>query len=142
MTFTNVAMDGPVTLNPEMNARARILTTVALAAAAAVAATVGVTLLQTRGESSGTKARRGAPPLNLDLGARNDAESRALAQAVRLYDGGHRAQAAAVFGRYRSLPAEIGAAFARWPKHSLDDVKRLVASNPGSALAELHLGLA
>jgi hypothetical protein len=120
-----------------MSARTRIYAVVALAAAAAVAAVVGVTLLQTHGESTGTTARKGAPPLAL-LVARNSP----LAPAVSLYQQGKRSQAAAIFGRYDSLPARIGLAFARWPDHSLDELKRLVAANPRSALAELHLGLA
>jgi tetratricopeptide (TPR) repeat protein len=120
-----------------MSARARVYAVVTLAAAAAVGATVGVTLWQTHGEPTGPKARKGAPPLALIV-ARDDP----LASAVALYRQGRRARAAAIFARYHSLPARIGLAFARWPDHSLDDVKRLVAENPQSALAELHLGLA
>ena len=118
-----------------MSPRARVYAVVALAAGATVAAVVGLTLWQTRGESTGTTARKGAPPLEL-------AVSGPLAQAAKLYKAGERAQAAAIFGRYDSLPAQIGLAFSRWPDHSLDTVKRLVAANPRSALAELHLGLA
>lgn len=125
-----------------MGARARVVAIVALAAAAAVAATVGGTLLQTRGESSGASTRAGAPPLWLTFGVRTDPEARALSRAAALYTAGRRAQAGAIFARYRSLPAQIGAAFARWPRHTLDDVKLLVASHPRSALAELHLGWA
>jgi tetratricopeptide (TPR) repeat protein len=130
-----------------MTARARVLAIVAVAAVAAVAGTVGVTLLQTRGEHTTaagavTKPRAGKPPLDLDFGLRSDAEARALTRAANLY-GDHRyTEAAGIFARYRSLEAEIGAAFAAWPGHGLDTLKRLVASNPGSALAELHLGLA
>jgi tetratricopeptide (TPR) repeat protein len=132
-----------------MAARARLLAIVALAAVAAAAATVGVTLLQTRGETTAaaasgtvTKPRPGSPPLQLDFGLRTDAEARALARAATLYNRGEHAQAAKVFARYGSLPALVGAAFARWPGHGLDDLKRLVASHPHSSLAELHLGLA
>jgi tetratricopeptide (TPR) repeat protein len=108
---------------------------------------VGVTLLQTRGETTTapgavTAPRKGAPLLELDFGVRDDAETRALARAENLYNEGHRAEAAPIFARYRSLEAEIGAAFASWPGHALDDLKHLVASHPRSALAELHLGLA
>jgi len=120
---------------------------VAIAATAAVAGTVGVTLLQSRGKStpaSGavTRPRAGAPPLMLDFGVRSDPEARALAQAATLYLNGHRAAAGRIFARYHSLEAEIGAAFAAWPKGGLDTLKHLVASHPGSALAELHLGWA
>ena len=130
-----------------MSARTRVVTVAALAAAAAAAAVVGVTLLQTRGQSttaSGAvgKPRAGAPPLMLDFGAVDDAESRALARAAALYGRGRRAEAGAIFARYSSLGARVGAAFAAWPRGSLDDVKRLVAGHPHSSLAVLHLGLA
>jgi tetratricopeptide (TPR) repeat protein len=130
-----------------MSARARVLTVVALAAVAAVAGTVGVTLLQTRGESTTepgavTKPRAGVPPLQLDFGVRRDAQARALYNAQAAYAKGRRADAERVFDRYDSLEAEIGAAFARWPDGSLDSLKRLVASHSQSALAELHLGWA
>jgi tetratricopeptide (TPR) repeat protein len=130
-----------------MGARERVVAIVALAAAGAVAATVGITYLQTRGESttprgSVTKPRAGAPPLELDFGLRDDAEARALARAETLYNEHRRAAAAKIFARYDSLEAQVGAAFAAWPAHGLDTMKRLVAANPHSALAELHLGLA
>jgi len=127
--------------------RGRVAAVVALAALAAVAAVVGITLLQTRGEHTTvpgavTKPRAGAPPLWLDFGVRTDPETRALAGAQALYDKGSRAAAGAVFARYRSLDAQIGAAFARWPDGSLDTMKRIVAANPRSSLALLHLGWA
>jgi tetratricopeptide (TPR) repeat protein len=126
-----------------MTARARVLAIVAVAAAAVVAAVVGVTLLQTRGEhSTQPGAQKGKPPLELDFGLRADPEARALARAAALYNARRYAQAAAVFRRYDSLEAQIGAAFAVWPEHGLDTLKRLVASHPSSPLAELHLGLA
>ncbi len=118
-----------------MTPKARVVAIVALAGAVAVGGTVGGTILQTRGESTGTRARKGAPPLEL-------AQSGPLKQAVTLYDAGKRSEAGAIFDRYHSLAAEIGSAFARWPHGSLDAVKKLVASHPRSALAELHLGLA
>ena len=107
--------------------------TVVVAAAAVVAAgaTVGGTILQTRGESVGTTVRKGAPPLELPASA-----------ALRLYDAGKRTQAEALFARSHTLAGEIGAAFSRWPKGTLDDLKKLVAANPQSSLVELHLGLA
>ena len=130
-----------------MSARTRVAAAVALVATAAAAGVVGVTLLQTRGEhttASGAVGapRKGAPPLELDFGVRSDAEARALARAATLYNHGHRAQAAPIFARYRSLEAQIGAAFASWPGHALDDLKRIVSAHPRSALAELHLGWA
>jgi tetratricopeptide (TPR) repeat protein len=130
-----------------MSARQRVIAIVALSAAVAVAATVGITYLQTRGESTTprsavTKPRPGAPPLELDFGLRDDAEARALVHAETLYNAHHRAEAGSIFARYSSLEAQIGSAFAAWPAHGLDTLKRLVASHPRSALAELHLGLA
>jgi Flp pilus assembly protein TadD len=131
-----------------MSARTRVLLIAGLAAAIAAAAIVGATLLQSpsTGESTGaaavTKPRAGAPPLLLDLGVRDDAEAQALRRASALYRTDHREQAGRIFARYDSLPAEIGAAFAAWPDGGLDALKRLVASHPRSALAELHLGLA
>jgi tetratricopeptide (TPR) repeat protein len=124
-----------------------VLTVVALAAAVAVAGTVGVTLLQTRSETTTapgavTTPRTGAPPLLLDFGIRRDAEARALYQASTLYAKGKRGRAEAIFARYESLEAQIGAAFARWPDGGLDELKRIVASHPRSSLAELHLGWA
>jgi tetratricopeptide (TPR) repeat protein len=118
-----------------LSPKARVVTVVAVLAVAAAGTTVGVTLLQTRGESTGSTARKGAPPLDLHL-------SGSLAKAVKLYNAGQRSQAGAIFARYHSLPAEIGVAFSSWPHGSLDAMKKLVASNPQSGLAELHLGLA
>ncbi len=130
-----------------MTARARVLAIVALAAVAAAVATVGATVLQTRGETTTaagavTKPRAGSPPLQLAFGLRDDAQARDLARAASLYNKGHHAAAAVVFSRYDSLPAQIGAAFARWPKGGLDELKRIVAAHPKSSLAALHLGLA
>jgi tetratricopeptide (TPR) repeat protein len=132
-----------------MGARTRVLTIAGAAAALVAAAIVGGTLLQSRGAGDGvtapgavTKPRKGAPPLLLDLGVRDDVEARALRRAVELYRNGRRRQAGLVFVRYRSLPAQIGAAFAAWPDGGLDTLKGLVASHPRSALAELHLGWA
>jgi tetratricopeptide (TPR) repeat protein len=117
-----------------MSPRARVVTIVSLAAAVAVGATVGGTILQTRHESTGTKARKGAPPLEL-------AVSGPLLHADRLYAAGRGSEAGAIFDRYHSLEAEIGSAFARWPHGSLDAMKKLVAAHPSAAVAELHLGL-
>ena len=127
--------------------RTRVVAIVALAAAAAVAVTIGTTLIQTRGESTTapgavTKPRAGAPPLWLDFGVRSDAQARALAGAQALYTNGRRAQAGTVFARYDSLEAQIGAAFSRWPNGTLDDLKHLVASHPLSSLVLLHFGWA
>ena len=120
-----------------------------VAAALVAAVLVGVTLVESRhaGPSKVTlpavsKPLKNAPPLSLDLGLRDDAETRALDHASALYRTGHRPAARVIFARYHSLPAQIGAAFAGWPEGGLDTMKRLVASHPHSALAELHLGWA
>lgn len=125
-----------------MSPRQRVLAIVGLATVAVVAATVGIAYLQARGPSTGTTARAGSPPLELDFGLRADPEARALLHAETLYNGHHAAAAAKVFARYDSLEAQIGSAFSAWPAHGLDTLKRIVAAHPTSALAELHLGLA
>lgn len=114
------------------------------AAAAAAAAVVAVTLLQTRGEraAEAPHLRKGAPRLVLDLGIRSDPEAQALRRASALYDRGRRAAARAIFDRYASLPAEIGAAFARWPDGTVRRLEDLAADHPRSSLVQLHLGLA
>lgn len=114
-----------------MSARARVVVIVALVAAVAAGGVVGVTLLQTRGESTGTTVRKGAPPLELPA-----------SRALTLYRAGKHQAAEALFSRSATLEGEIGAAFSRWPHGTLDDMKRIVSANPHSALAELHLGLA
>jgi hypothetical protein len=107
------------------------------------AATVGITLLQTRGETRAAptgERLRGRPPLEFNFGVRTDAESRALSQAAALYNKGKVAPAESVFRHYNSIAAEIGRAYARWP--DLASVERIAAAHPASALALLHLGLA
>jgi tetratricopeptide (TPR) repeat protein len=111
--------------------KTRVAAIVALAAAVAAGATVGVTVLQTRGERTGTAVRKGSPPLELPDSA-----------ALRLYNAGKKSEAEALFARSHDLADEIGAAFARWPHGTLDTMKSLVAAHPGSALAQVHLGLA
>jgi hypothetical protein len=130
-----------------MSPRARVLAIVAAAAVIAVGGVVGVTLLQTRGESTTapgtvTKPRPGIPPLFFDFGIRDDAETRALTHAASLLAGKRVGAARAIFARYHSLPAQIGTAFANWPNGGLDTLERLAGQNPGSALAAFHLGWA
>lgn len=130
-----------------MTGRARVLAIVAAAAALAVAGTVTITWLQTRGETTErpgavTKPRAGVPPLTLDFGVRGDPEAVALSRGETLLRKGKRQPALAVFERYHSVDAQIAAAFARWPAGGLDALKRLVAAHPRSAAAQLHLGWA
>jgi Flp pilus assembly protein TadD len=125
----------------------RVVVIVALAALIAAAAVVGTTLLQTRGERTTVpgavvKPRAGQPPLALDFGIETSAEARTLARAQALYNGGHVAQAAAIFARYHSLESQIGSAFAAWTKNGLATVQSLAAAHPASSVALLHLGIA
>lgn len=131
-----------------MSARSRTYLLVALAALAVagiVIATVAFTRTSTGGgtETETTSAVRGRPPpLSLDLGLRTDAEAQALRRANRLYAAGERRQAGRIFARYGSLPAQVGAALAAWPRGSLERLERLAREHPRSGLVLLHLGLA
>ena len=130
-----------------MTPRARVAAIVAAAACVAAGAVVGVTLLQTRGESTTapgvvTKPRAGIPPLFLDFGVRDDAQVRDLSRAADLLAKKRVAAARALFARYHSLAAEIGTAFANWPNGSLDRLKQLAGQNPQSAFAAFNLGSA
>ena len=58
-----------------------------------------------------------------------------------LYEAGRRQEAARIFGRFDSLEAKLGAAFAAWPA-SEDRIEQLGALFPRSALVQLHVGLA
>ncbi len=125
----------------------RVVVIVALAALIAAAAVIGVTLLQTRGESttvpnSVIKPQPGRPPLDLNFGVDASAETQALAGAQTLYNANHLAQAAAIFSRYHSLEAQIGSAFAAWDQNGLARMQGLAAAHPASGLAQLHLGIA
>lgn len=113
-------------------------------ALAAAGGTVGATLL-TRTEPPASSsaipdAQKGAPELDLDLGVRTDREAVALRRALTLYDRGRRREAGAIFARYESLEAQIGAALAAWPD-GFDRVAALAREHPGSSLAQLELGL-
>jgi tetratricopeptide (TPR) repeat protein len=125
-----------------MSARSRVFVLVALAATAASGVVV-VGVLATRGHVPGPqKPREGRPPLALDFGVRTDAEARALERAQTLYRQGETERAAATFGRYRSLEAEVGAAMADWPGDTVARLQELQAQHPHSSLVALHLGLA
>src|SRR5439155_26334308 len=136
MTIPNIAASQLARLIPPMASRARVLTIVAGAAVVAAAGTVGVTLLQTRGEtterpSAVTKPRAGAPPHWFEFGVRGDREAVDLSRAAVLLKKGERKPAAAIFARYHSLQAQFGSAFAAWPVNGLDELKRLDASHHG-----------
>ena len=130
-----------------MSPRARTALIVAVLAAFAAVVVVGVAVLTAdeRDSDAATavppKPRKGAPPLELSLGVRDDAEARDLRRAIDLYEAGRRAQAKAIFARHDSLEAKLGAAFAAWPGTE-DRVEQLGALYPRSALVQLHVGLA
>jgi Flp pilus assembly protein TadD len=125
----------------------RVVLIVALAALIAAAGVVGATLLQTRGERTTipgavTAPQPGDPPLRLDFGLDTSAEARALTRAQSLYDANRVAQAAAIFARYHSLEARIGAAFTAWKRDGLATMQSLAAAHRASPVALLHLGIA
>ena len=124
-----------------MSARARVYLVVAAAAIAAAGLAVGVTLA-TRTPTPVVHKPKGVPPLSLDFGVRTDAQAGALERAARLYDAGKRAEAGAIFARYSSLEAQVGAALASWPKGSVHALDGLSREHPKSALVQLNLGLA
>jgi len=109
----------------------------------AAGVTVGATVLTrtgTSGASTTAAVPKGPPELDLDLGLRTDPEAVALRRGLALYDKGRRTQAEAIFSRYGSLQAKIGAAVAEWP-NGFDRLAALAAEHPGSSLAQLELGL-
>jgi predicted Zn-dependent protease len=125
----------------------RVVVLVALAALIAAAAVIGVTLLQTRGETttvpgSVIKPRSGTPPLFFDFGVRSDPEAQELTRGAELLNAKHVAAARAIFERSDSLQAKIGLAFANWPDNGLATLQQLAAQNPDSPVAEYHLGWA
>ena len=77
----------------------------------------------------------------LDLGVRTDAEAVALRRAAGLYEAGKTQEAGAIFARYRSVEAEIGAALAGWPS-GFGEIARLAAMFPARSVVQLHYGLA
>ncbi len=117
----------------------RVWLIVGVAALAAAGATVGATLA-TRTALPRSKPAAAAPPLILDLGVRTDPEAQALRRAYALYSKGQRAAAATIFGRYRSLEAQVGAALSDWPA-GMARVRAIAAAQPQSALAQLYLGI-
>lgn len=127
-----------------MSPKARIWLVVGAVALAAAGGTVAATLLTRTVPPSSTSAlprQKGPPELDLDLGVRTDPEAVALRRALTLYDGGHLREAGAVFARYESLQAQVGASLAAWPD-GFDRLASLAREHPRSSLAQLELGLA
>lgn len=114
----------------------RVRLIVAGAALAAAAVTVGIVLLTHERPAAPVDAE--PPPLFLDFAARPEAEARALRRAARLYDRGRLDEAGAIFERYSSAEARVGAAFAGWPDDTLDRLRDL----DETGVSELHLGVA
>jgi tetratricopeptide (TPR) repeat protein len=117
----------------------------AIVAAICVAAGgVAVGIALTEGDEGGAAPalRSGNPPLELDLGIRNDREAFALRRAQRMYANGKVEQASAAFGRYRSVDARVGAAMADWPASTVSRLEALTRAYPRSAVVRLNLGFA
>jgi tetratricopeptide (TPR) repeat protein len=117
----------------------------AAAAAAAVALVVGVVSLQSDpvGEAApGPTPQKGAPPLTLELGVRDDPEAVALRRAARLYTDGKRVRAGEAFRRLDSVEARVGSAFASWPAETVDRMNQLAGLYPQRAVVQLNLGIA
>ena len=129
-----------------MSARARTALIVAVLAAAAAVVVVAAAVLTAEEVDAPAAAeqqaqpREGFPPLELSFGVRDDAEAVELRRATMLHEAGKRQQAAAIFARYDSLEAKLGAAFAAWPA-SEDRIEQLGALYPRSSLVQLHVGL-
>jgi tetratricopeptide (TPR) repeat protein len=123
-----------------LGSRSRVYLIVGACAVAAAGLTVGVTLVTRTPTPKRSAGQAGAPPLVLDLGVRADPEAVALRRADNLYNAGKRRQAAEIFGRYSSLEARIGSAFAAWPS-GFAGLAALAKAHPQSALAQLNYGL-
>jgi tetratricopeptide (TPR) repeat protein len=132
-----------------VSARRRValfVAAIAVAAGAVVAFAVLSSEDGSAGETDSTtamaKPREGRPPLSFAIGYRADPEARDLVRGAALYQRGETGAAAALFAKYDSLEAKIGAAFAMWPDGTLDRLEQLAKLYPDEAVVQLHLGLA
>lgn len=125
-----------------MSPRGRVFFLVTLAAVVASGVVVLGVVATRNHVAAAQKPRAGLPPLALDLGVRTDPEARALEQAQTLYKNKQAAKAGEIFGRYHSLGARVGSAFAAWPDGSVEALQALAAKHPRSSLLALNLGLA
>jgi tetratricopeptide (TPR) repeat protein len=126
-----------------VSARPRIRLIVGLSALVAAGVVVGVVL----SDRGGSTEERKPPALELSVLLGDDAEAKALRAAERTYDSGDAQSARTQFASIlrddpASLEAAVGEAIASWPDGTLDELRRLAASHPDSALVHLHLGLA
>jgi tetratricopeptide (TPR) repeat protein len=122
--------------------RTRIRLVVGGLALVAAAVVAGVALIG-RGDSS---PDRKPPVLELSVLLGDDSEAQALRAAERAYDSGQTEQARTQFAALLrdhpdSVEAAVGAAVAAWPDGTLERLRELEATHPGSALVHLHLGL-
>ncbi len=125
--------------------RSRVYAVVGISAAVAIGAVAAVVVFSGgdgRAASSPTNGEKGRPPLELDLGIRDDREAVALRRAASFYAHGKPERAAPIFDRYDSLEAQVGSAFASWPHGALERLGQLAAGHPKSSLVQLHLGVA
>jgi tetratricopeptide (TPR) repeat protein len=123
--------------------RSRVYAVVGIAAAAAIGAVAAVVVLSGGdGQAASAATLKGRPPLELDLGVRDDAEAKALRRGATLYAHGQPAAAARIFDRYSSTQAQVGAAFTDWPDGTLEELGRIAAAHSDSAFVRLHLGFA
>ena len=128
-----------------MSPFARVVAFTSAAAALAVAAVVGVVVLQTNPVESAApapKVRKGAPPLTFELGVRTDPQAVELRRAARLYADGRRAEARTAFARLDSVEGQVGRAFAAWPDGTVDRLNRLAGLHAQDAVVQLNLGVA
>ena len=126
-----------------MSKRSRVYAVVGIAAAAAIGAVAAVVVLSGGdGQAASAATLKGRPPLELDLGVRDDTEARALSRGATLYAHGQPDAAARIFDRYHSTQAQVGAAFTDWPDGTLEALGRIAAAHPDSAFVRLHLGFA
>ena len=123
--------------------RTRILALIGAAAVVVVAAVVLVAAGGDDGSDNGrSAARKGLPPIALDLGLRSDAEAKELRRAVTLYNGNQAAAAGRIFDRYSSPEAQVGSSFATWPDGTVASLEGLAGRYPRNSLVLLNLGLA
>ncbi len=125
--------------------RTRILALIGVAAVVVVAAVVLVAAGGDDGSDNGrSAARKGLPPIALDLGLRTDPEANELRRALELYNAKQPQPAAAgrIFDRYSSPEAQVGSAFATWPDGTVASLEGLAGRYPRNSLVLLNLGLA
>jgi tetratricopeptide (TPR) repeat protein len=129
--------------------RVRLVVGAVAVAAAAVAAVVAWAGRADEGAAppAASGRREGTPPLALDALVSDPSEAAALTSAATLYQDGELRAALDAFRQIEaddpdSLYASVGAAFALWPDGTLEQLRALEERAPGSALVELHVGLA